>query len=370
MSDNQKFTQSLQAEATTQSFLTKHTFKNDGHQRHFLHWSGGVLLTLGIALVATWLVQWPLFSFMGPMILSILIGMCLRHLLPLTARLQTGFSFSSKTILRTGIILLGLRLNLYQIATAGLPVLFINIIVILFTIAFMWWIGKRLNIDPTMRSLLAAGTAICGAAAIVAVAPVLRAKPEKVAVAVAYIAITGTLFATAYSIFYGFWQPDPALYGAFVGSTLHEVAHVVAAGAAGGTNSADMAILVKLGRVLLLIPVVLLFLWFTIKKQPVQNSAEKQVAFSKQGLPVPWFIFGFLGMSAFHTLFSLPDSWVKMGIETSTLFLAMGMSGLGLGVHFSSLKEGGIKTAIFTILGSIGILIVGLVAVFIGLGYI
>lgn len=327
------------------------------------YWLIGIVLTLGIGVTATWMARLPVFSFMGPMILAILLGMGIRSLLPVTAVLQNGFSFSSKTILRLGIILLGLRLNFYQIASAGLPVLFLDGLVIVLTIALMMWLGTRLGLDSVLTSLISVGTAICGAAAIVAVAPVLRAKPEKTALAVAYIAIAGTVFSIFYSVYFHWFQPDPYLYGAMVGATLHEVAHVVAAGTVGGTVSADMSILVKLGRVMLLLPVVLFFYWIAFQK----NKGEAR-HFSNNKLPVPWFIFGFLGASALQTFFPLSDSWTQWGIQLSTVFLAMGMSGLGLGVHFSALKQSGAKLAVFTLLGSIGTLLIGIGAVFVGLG--
>jgi len=316
-------------------------------------WIGGIFLTLAIALLAMELVRWPVLSFTGPMLLSILLGMTVRHFIPVITELQAGFAFSSKTLLRTGIVLLGLRLNLHQIAAAGVQILAIDMIVIAATFLFMWWLGKRLNVETKMRALISTGTAICGAAAIVAVAPVLRAPAEKVATAVAYIAITGTVFAIGYSIFFVAFHPDPALYGALVGSTLHEVAHVVAAGAVSGAAGADMAILVKLGRVLLLVPVVFLLLW-------IFKPATKNV-------PIPWFIFLFLGMSAFQTFIPISAMWTEWGIQLSTLFLAMGMAGLGLGVNFSTLKEGGRKMATFSVLGTVGIVIVGIVSVLLGL---
>jgi len=368
MTEMQKMEQTARDVKTTRITATKPGMQTAG--RRSLEWSGGLLLTLMIALLATWLAQWPFFSFMGPMILAILIGMGLRPLLPTAAGLQAGIAFSSKSILRLGIILLGLRLNLQQIASAGMAVLGLDLLVIMLTIPFMWWLGKQLQIHPTLRTLLAVGTAICGAAAIVAVAPILRARPERVAVAVAYIAMTGTFFAIGYSILYTIWQPSPVLYGAFVGATLHEVAHVVAAGAVGGPASADMAILVKLGRVLLLMPVVFLFLWREIRKQDRDTHAATQATQGEQKLkqapPIPWFIFGFLGMATLQTLLPLPASWTRQGIQASTLFLAMGMAGLGLGVHVSVLKKGGFKLGLFAFLGTLGTLVAGLCGVLIG----
>ncbi len=326
-------------------------------------WLMGIALTLIIGVTATWLARLPVFSYMGPMILAIILGMSIRTVFPLTAALHDGYAFSSRTILRLGIILLGLRLNFFQIASAGLPVLILDALVIIFTIAVMMWLGKRMGLDSVFTSLISVGTAICGAAAIVAVSPVLRAKPDKTALSVAYIAIAGTVFAVLYSIYFHWFQPDPYTYGAMVGATLHEVAHVVAAGTVGGTVSADMSILVKLGRVMLLLPVVLFFFWLAARK----NQEEVHSLYGSK-LPVPWFIFGFLAASAWQTFFPLPDVWTQRGIQLSTIFLAMGMSGLGLSIQLAELKQSGAKLALFTLLGSIATLFIGVTAVSVALG--
>ncbi|MBD1380602.1 YeiH family protein [Metabacillus arenae] len=313
----------------------------------------GLFLTSMIAFISTQLVQFPVLSVMGSMIIAILIGMGWKVLLNYETSAEKGITFSSKILLRAGIILLGVRLELTQIIKEGPMILLIDVSVVAITMAVMLGIGKLLKMDRHLSALISVGTAVCGAAAIMAVAPVIHCRKEYNALAVAYIAIFGTIGALLYIFFFQLTDADPYLYGIFSGATLHELAHVIAASTPGGNISIDSAMMVKLGRVALLVPVALLLGHFF---SPM-NKTKK----SFRDLPIPWFIFGFLFMSIIGTAGVIPSFLIEPITYLSTFLLTMAMAGLGLSTKFSEFKKAGWRPSI---LGFIGF------STLVGLGFI
>lgn len=315
----------------------------------------GIALTVTLAILAREIAESPFFSIMGIMIISIILGVLWKSVMDIPTDAPIGITFSSKYLLRAGIILMGLRLNVSQIMEAGLPVLAIDIIVIVFTLAFMIYLGKKNHIDTQLIVLIAVGTAVCGAAAIVAVAPLIGAKKETTAISVACIAILGTIGSIAYIFLYPYLGLEPYLYGVWVGSTLHELAHVIAAGVPGGTVGSDVAVVVKLGRVALLIPVALILGYIFYPKDFEREKDKKK----QSKLPIPWFIFGFLMMSIINTLGVLPEWLVQVLIVFSVFLLSVAMAGLGLSIKLSDFKKLGKNTISISIIGFIALAVLG-----------
>lgn len=317
-------------------------------------WIKGVILTAVLAVLAGSLARLPFFSVMGVMIISIILGMAWKGLMGIPENSQAGITFSSKILLRAGIILMGLRLNFEQIISAGYSIIIIDIAVIAFTLSVMLYIGKLLSIDKHLSALIAVGTAVCGAAAIVAVAPLIGARKELTAISVAFIAIAGTVVTIIYSFLYPYLDMNSYDYGLLTGSTLHELAHVIAAAVPGGAESSDTAILVKLGRVALLIPVALILAYF-YKKDSVSDERM-----TLKNLPVPWFIFGFLAMCLVNTIGLLPPLLTSGLIDSSVFLLSMAMAGLGLGVNFAEFKNLNSKVIFTGIAGSVSLIFLGI----------
>lgn len=317
----------------------------------------GIGLTLVIAVLARNLAQFPILSVFGVMILSILIGMSWRAVMGFPHAAERGIEFSSKRLLKLGIILMGVRLNLSQIAEAGWTIVWLDVAVIGFTLVFVMILGKRLSVQPQLAALTAVGTAVCGAAAIAAVAPLVHAKKDHTAVAVATIAILGTVGTIIYTLVFPLIDMNAYHYGLLAGATLHELAHVIAAAVPGGDVSSEMAVLTKLGRVALLIPVALCLGTF------FNRDTETTTSFKK--LPIPWFIFGFLGLSLIHSLGWLPAAWIEPIILMSVFLLSMGMAGLGLSVNFSDLRRLGGKALMIGGVGSVALAVFGLILIYI-----
>lgn len=298
----------------------------------------GIGLTFVIAVIAKFAALLPYISLIGPLVFAILIGMLWNTFFPVREQWESGIDFSSKKLLRVGIILLGMRLNLGDIVSAGWPAFLLAIGSVVVGIGAVYGISRAMGVDKTLGFLTACGTGICGAAAIVAVSSQMKAKPEQTAVSVAIIAILGTLFTFAYTLLYPVLGLSSEGYGMFAGGTLHEIAHVVAAGDVGGEGALDLALVVKLTRVMLLVFVAGgLGIWMARKNK---QSGEK---FDVKTLPIPWFIFGFLGMSAIYSTGLVPENVASMFVSLAYILMAMAMAGLGLNVKFDAFRRAGIK---------------------------
>ncbi|MED3907544.1 YeiH family protein [Geobacillus thermodenitrificans] len=333
----------MQIENIKTKVLLKKKKVNPLHTAKLKGYFQGVLLTGIIAFIATRLVVYPFFNIMGTMIIAILIGMLWKVLMGYELSAEKGISFSSKILLRIGIILLGVRLDISQIIGTGPLFLFIDLVVVTSTLAFMLLLVRTLKIDKYLGTLISVGTAICGAAAIMAISSLINSKNENNALAVAYIALFGTIGSLLYILTYQLVGMDPYKYGIFSGATLQELAHVIAASAPGGQTSSDTAMLVKLGRVALLVPVALVI-------APFFPNKTKSNRFLRD-IPIPWFIFGFLFMGIIGATGIIPKQLKDFIVFASTFLLTMAMAGLGLSTKFSEFKKTGWKPGLLGLIG-------------------
>lgn len=311
-------------------------------------WVQGICLTLTLALTAKVLGGFPFLSILGQLVIAILLGIAWRAIMGVPDTAKVGISFAGKTLLRVGIILLGMRLNLINILNAGPKVLAIAAISIFFAIFSVYWLANLFKVEKRLGLLTALGTAICGAAAVAAIAPLLKSKDEETVIGVATVAILGTLFTVAYTLLYPVLGLSDASFGIFAGATLHEVAHVIAATASVSTVSVDMAVIVKLTRVALLIPVAII-IGFFIRRSERSDGENKHFL---KNLPVPWFIVGFLTTSAVNTLGVFPQNMAAAVVTVAYFLIAMAMAGLGLNVDVSTFRRWGGKTIASGLIGS------------------
>ncbi|WP_210364509.1 YeiH family protein [Bacillus sp. REN3] len=317
----------------------------------------GIGITFIIALIARYLSGFPFLSIMGQLVIAILIGMAWRSILGLQEKIQPGVTFSSKKLLRVGIILLGMRLNLADIYHAGTSVLIIAVINIAFALLVVYGLTRLFGVEKRLGILTACGTAICGAAAVVAIAPQIKAKEEETAVGAATVAVLGTIFTLVYTGIYTALNLTEKGYGIFAGGTLHEIAHVIAAAAASGDTAVDLAVIVKLTRVALLVPVALI-IGYIFQRQE-KESSEKGISLSI----IPWFILGFIAMSGINTLGIVSGSIAANTVDIAYLLIGMAMAGLGLSVEIKTFRRLGMKAFAAGFVGSILLSILGYVLV-------
>ena len=278
----------------------------------------------------------------SPMIVGIILGMLyansLRNNLPKTW--VPGIQFCSKRVLRFGIILYGFRLTFQDVTAVGIPAVIIDAIIVGGTIGLGMLIGRLMKMDRGITLLTSVGSAICGAAAVLGAESAIRTKPYKTAVAVSTVVIFGTFSMFLYPILYrnGIFALSPEQMGIYAGSTIHEVAHVVGAGNAMGDEVASIAIIVKMIRVMMLVPVLLIITW-AVAKAAAANGSEGE----KGKINIPWFAILFLVVIAFNSFDLLPESVVSFINTFDTFLLTMAMTALGAETSIEKFKKAGAK---------------------------
>ena len=277
---------------------------------------------------------------LSPMIVGIVLGMLyansLRNNLPDTW--VPGIQFCSKRVLRFGIILYGFRLTFQNVLDVGLPAILIDAIVVTLTICGGVLVGKLLKMDKDIALLASVGSGICGAAAVLGAESAIKAKPYKTAVAVSTVVIFGTLAMFVYPVLYrnGVFDLNPQQMGIYTGSTVHEVAHVVGAGNAMGPEVSNSAIIVKMIRVMMLVPVLLVISFFMMR------AAMKSGEGSSRGkINMPWFAILFLVVIAFNSFDLLPAGLVDFINTFDTFLLTMAMTALGAEASSDKFRKAG-----------------------------
>lgn len=313
-------------------------------------WIGGVLFTFLIAFFGYLLTFIPGFSYVGQLASAIIIAFIYNLLFGYPEQLRTGITFSSKVLLRLAIILYGLRLNIHTVLGEGLGLLAKDALVIAFSILIMIFLAKRLKADPTISLLAGVGTGVCGAAAIAAIAPIIKAKDNDTAISVGMIALIGTFFSIIYVMIRPIIPLSSIDYGIWSGLSLHELAHVALAAEPAGQDALAMALLAKLGRVFLLIPLSIIIMML-IKRKKQSQSTDAQIAF-------PLFLLGFIMMSLLGSYVlghSIPvtDAMMNFIYSVTTWLLTAAMVGLGLSVNMRDLRHKALRPLMAMIVTSI-----------------
>ena len=313
--------------------------------KEFLH---GILIILLFALAAFYIGDFEVVKSMSfsPMIVGIVLGMIYANTLraALPASFTPGIQFCSKRILRLGIILYGFRLTLQDVTEVGIPAIIVDALMVTITICGGVMVGKWLKMDKEISLLTSVGAGICGAAAVLGAESALRVKPYKTAVAVSTVVIFGTISMFLYPVLYrnGVFSISPELMGIFTGASVHEVAHVVGAGNAMGESVGSVAIIVKMIRVMMLVPV-LLIISYTIARKASGSDAPGKIN-------TPWFAILFLVVIVLNSFIPLSDN-VRNGINTfDTFLLTMAMTALGAETSFDKFKKAGSKPFVLALI--------------------
>jgi len=312
----------------------------------------GIALTAALAAAATELAQagWLQANGISVLTLAIVLGMAAGNTVypRVESGSAAGVAFSKNSLLRVGIVLYGLRLTLQDVATVGAAGIAIDALVLMSTFGLACWAGTRVfGLDRRTAMLIGAGSSICGAAAVMAAEPVVRGRSDQVTVAVSTVVVFGTLAIFLYPALYhanqlfGPFAVSPTAYGIFAGSTIHEVAQVVAAGRAIGEAAADTAVITKMVRVMMLAP--FLAILSTYLSRSTDARAGIGAGAARRRIVIPWFACGFIAVTALNSMNFLPRAVVGMAVDFDSIVLAMAMAALGLGTRLSALRTAGIK---------------------------
>lgn len=326
-------------------------------QHKSLSWIGGVAFTFLIALFGYTIARFPGFSQIGQMATAILIAIAYRQIFGYPEQIRAGIAFSTKVLLRLAIILYGLKLNITVIVGDGIGLIIRDTGVILFAILGTLWLAKLLKADRNISFLAGVGTGVCGAAAIAAVAPIVKSKDEDTAIGVAMIALVGTIFSVIFTVLRPILSLTDLQYGIWSGMTLHELAHVALAAAPAGEDATAMALLAKLGRVFLLVPLSLILVAIINRKRQGQTTKDTKIDF-------PWFLVGFIIMSLFGSFILgryIPVSEQVMdGISTGTTWLlTAAMVGLGLNVSLKDIRNRALRPLATMVIVSVMLSVIG-----------
>lgn len=284
--------------------------------------------------------------------LAILLGMVLGNTVypNFSDQLSAGVGFAKGQVLRLAIIFYGFKLTLTQVASVGMPAVMTDALVLTSTFLLTYWLGTRwLKVDKQTTLLIGSGASICGAAAVIAAEPVVKAEAHKVTIAVATVVVFGTIAMLLYPFLYhlGWLQPwlNAQQYGIYTGSTIHEVAQVVVAGNAVNTNVGNTAVVTKMIRVMMLAPF-LLILSFALTKGSSENGEKPSLMNRVQQVKVPWFAFIFILVVLLHTWIPMTTGFEHSMVIFDDILLTMAMFALGLTTHMSAIKQAGVKPLI------------------------
>lgn len=303
----------------------------------------GTLLCAAIAAAAIALQAFEVAVFGHPyveaLVLAILIGTLIRTFWDPPAPWREGIAFSAKTLLEVAVMLLGASVSIGLILSAGPGLLLGIAATVALVIAVSYAASRALRLPPRMSILIACGNSICGNSAIAAVAPVINARSDEIASSIAFTAILGVIVVLGLPLLVPLLRLTETQYGVVAGLTVYAVPQVLAATVPVGTLSVQVGTLVKLVRVLMLGPVVVVMTLLA----PRFSEAGPDRPARKPGLGrlVPWFIVGFLVLAACRSLGLIPDLLAAPVNFVSRVLTVISMAALGLGVDVRVLGQVG-----------------------------
>ena len=295
----------------------------------------GLAVAASAALIA-WLAHLalPLVPLLTAAVaLGIVVGQVPALRPALSGSLAPGLQLASRQLLRAGIVLLGLKLSLVDIAELGWLTILTTIVVVVLTFVGTMGLGRALGLPGHQPLLVASGFSICGASAIGAMGAAVRARDEEQAVPVALVTLCGTL---AIAVLPALWHPlglSATGFGHWVGAGVHDVGQVIATAQIAGTTALAVAVVVKLTRVLMLAPMVAITV-------AVERRRATDVPGPRPAI-VPLFVAGFLAAVLLNTFVPLPE-WLLAGADVlQTALLAMALFALGASIRFAELTSTG-----------------------------
>ena len=341
----------------------------------------GIVFVALVAAAATYIAELAPIAKLGisPLVVGIVIGIFYANTLHnnFPSEWESGITFSGKKILRFAIVFYGFRITFQQISEVGMQGFMVSLLMLSSTMLLGIWLGQKIfKMDRDTSILNAAGASVCGAAAVLATEPVLKAEEHKTAIAVSMVVLFGTISMFLYPVLYaaiiepatGIMHMSPSTFGMYVGGTIHEVAQVVAVPASvpGADQAmANTAVIVKMTRVIMIAPMLIvlgLILSYSAKRAGGDAGQLKLV--------IPWFAVYFVGMAGINSLIhnytaTAPEdiaAMIQVAITDiniiDTFLLTMAMTALGMGTRFAKFKGLGLAP-IYTAGGMFLWLVVG-----------
>lgn len=327
----------------------------------------GLALATVIALVADLVHELPFPPFtigdrhpVDAILIAIVLGMLIRNLVPLPDWTRPGIAYAVKSVLPIAIVLMGAKLDFFDVMRVSGHALVINVLCVTAALVVTVWLCTRAKVSRTLGILIGAGTAICGGTAIAITAPIIEADDNETAFAVTAITLFGLLWIPVLPLLGAALDLTQVEFGVWAGTAVHATPQVMAAGFAYGDEAGEIAVIVKLVRVLLLAPVVIVIGMLYAREKRRRDQAHVTPAAKITEL-FPPFILGFVALALAKTLHLLPDftfhleqsflwdagsvdmSMSQLVTRASTFLVAISMAGVGLGVHIRGLMKIGLR---------------------------
>ncbi|MGA9406926.1 MAG: YeiH family protein [Bacteroidota bacterium] len=300
----------------------------------------GILFSLAIALVAYFLGN--IFQLIGGAVFGIIAGIVIGNILPRRPSLTEGINYTSKTILQWAVIILGSGLSLRQVYATGAASVIIILVTITAAFVAVFAAGRMLNVEFNLKSLIGVGTAICGGSAIAAVAPILEAEDQEIAYAISTVFLFNVVAVFIFPAIGHLLGLTQTGFGLFAGTAINDTSSVVAAGYTFGNAAGDYATIVKLTRTIMIVPAALGFVALMMVRRKRETEQGRTAKFHPLKI-FPWFILGFLLMSALNTSGVLDNAAVSFLKEGGKFLIIMALSAIGLKTDLRKMLATGLK---------------------------
>ncbi len=326
----------------------------------------GFFLAALIAFAARYIERILPVHLVGASVIALLAGMVINYFWQPTNLFKGGLKFTSKKVLKFAIILLGASLNIGVVLQIGKMSLLVMVFTLLTCFGGGYFIGRALGINWKLSNLISAGTGICGGSAIAAIAPVIDADDTDVAYAISATFLFDMAMIILFPIMGRALGLSDMAYGLWAGTAVNDTSSVVAAGYAFSEAAGDFATMVKLTRTLSIIPTVIVFSLVSAGLKRKENIETQHKL--KIGKIIPWFILGFLAMTAVNSLGFISASLSSSMKDVSKFLMVTALAAIGLNTSFKDMKKSGIAPMVHGfVISALVVIVAILVEYFMGI---
>jgi uncharacterized integral membrane protein (TIGR00698 family) len=269
-------------------------------------------------------------NLISPLIIAVALGILAGNTVEIPSA-RAGMRLAASRLLRIGVVLIGLRVALDDLAAIGLPGLVVVTMVVTVTFVGTNWLGRRMGISPDLALLIGTGYSICGVSAVAAMNGIVRADEEEAAYAIGLVTLAGSLSIVVLPLLGTVVGMTPGDFGTWVGGAVHDVAQTVATASTNGDEALTAAIVVKLTRVALLAPLVVGVALARRRSTSVESAPRPPL--------LPLFVAGFLMMVVVRSTGLIPDSWLDPIREVEGFLFTVSLVGVGFGVDVTRLRR-------------------------------
>jgi len=291
---------------------------------------------VGLIAIPAWIIG-KAFPIIGSPVLGILFGMILAFW-KRPEILSEGVKYTSKKLLQYSIILIGFDMNLYNVFKVGKQTLVLMVFTLSAAFLTAFIVGKLLKVDKNTATLIGVGSAICGGSAIAATAPVINASDEEVARSISTIFLFNVIAAFLFPFLGHILGMNDQSFGLWAGTAINDTSSVVAAGYSFSNEAGNLAVIVKLTRTLMIVPVTLVLAFYTSKKEAGKQKGSYSII-----KIFPWFVLGFIVASVLNTFLPMSDEISGLLSQSGKFLIVMAMAAIGLNTNIVKLIKNGAK---------------------------